>query len=258
MDEPQSSKPIDQVVPAELSRFPPTLPIADTIPNVHECSYLDDRVANLPLKLPSRLLTLDELDLALAGGIRRSGVFLYHTACGECSACEPCRVDVRKFIWRESFQRVLKRGNQFLKISISRPSLDERRLAIFNLHRTQRGLGVADGQYRSEDYEGFLIDTCLTQSLELAFWLGEELVGVSIVDCGRTSLSAVYTFFDPAYSKLSLGTYSILKQVEFARDTERQYAYLGMFVSENHHLSYKARFTPQERWIDGKWVSHQN
>ena len=254
MDEPESLEPIDPVESPESSRFPRTLPIADTIPNVHECSYLEDRIANLPLKLPSRLLTLDEFDQALSGGLRRSGVFLYHTACHECSECEPCRVDVRKFIWRDSFLRVLKRGNRFLKMSVSRPTLDERRLAIFNLHRTQRGLGAADGQYRIDDYEGFLIDTCLTQSLELAFWLDEKLVGVSIVDCGRVSLSAVYTYFDPAYSKLSLGTYSILKQMEFARDSERQYAYLGMYVSENQHLSYKARFTPQERWIDGKWV----
>ena len=254
MDESLTSDPKDRPETRELSRFPSTLPIADSIPNVHECSYLDDRIANLPLKLPSRLLTLDEFDQALASGIRRSGVFLYHTACRECSACEPSRVDVRKFDWRDSFQRVLKRGNQSLKIQISRPTLDERRLAIFNQHRTQRRLGVAEGQYGPEDYQSFLIETCLEQSLEMSFWLDNALVGISIVDCGRISLSAVYTYFDTSHSKLSLGTYSILKQIEFARDSGRQYAYLGMYVSENQHLSYKARFTPQERWVHGHWV----
>ena len=239
----------------ELSRFPSTLPIAESIPNVHECSYLNDRIASLPLNLPSRLLTLDELDQVLASGIRRSGVFLYHTACGECSACEPSRVDVMKFEWRNSFKRVLKRGNQSLTIQISRPSLDERRLEIFNRHRSERRLGVAEGQYGPQDYEGFLIQTCLAQTLELSFWLNSELIGVSIVDCGRTSLSAVYTYFDPSHSKLSLGTYSILKQIEIARDSGRQYTYLGMYVSENQHLSYKARFTPQERWIKGEWIA---
>lgn len=247
-------EPIDRTELSALTRFPQTLPIVDTIPNVHECSYLGDRIANLPLKLPSRLLTLDEFDQALAGGIRRSGVFLYHTACGECSECKPCRVDVMKFVWRDSCQRVLKRGNQSLSIQIARPSLDESRLAIFNLHRTHRGLGSTDGQYRTEDYVGFLVDTCLTESLEFSYWLDDSLVGVSIVDCGRTSISAVYTYFDTTFSKLSIGTYSILKQIEFARDTGRQYLYLGMYVSDNQHLSYKARFSPQERWIGGEWV----
>ena len=88
MDESLTSDPKDRPETRELSRFPSTLPIADSIPNVHVCSYLDDRIANLPLKLPSRLLTLDEFDQALASGIRRSGVFLYHTACRECSAAD--------------------------------------------------------------------------------------------------------------------------------------------------------------------------
>ena len=247
MDDPLASQP-------EAFRFPRSLPIADTISNEHACSYLDNRIANLPLKLPSRMLTQDEFDQVLAGGIRRSGVFLYHTACHECSACEPSRVDVHRFVWRDSFKRVLKRGDQCLVIRIARPSLDDQRLTLFNLHRTQRGLGDAESVYRDEDYSNFLVDTCLSQSVELSFWMGGELIAVSIVDCGRTSLSAVYTYFDPQYSKLSLGTYSILKQIEFAWDTGRQFAYLGMVVSENRHLSYKAKFAPQERWIDGKWV----
>ena len=254
MDDPQSWQGIASSKATNLSRFPGSLPIADTIPNVHECSYLDGRIANLPLKLPSRLLTLDEFDQVLASGIRRSGVFLYHTACNGCSACEPSRVDVRKFVWRDSFQRVLKRGEKCLTIRVGRPSIDEYRLSIFNLHRTQRGLGDSDSKYQIDDYKGFLVDTCLAQSLELSFWINDTLVGISIVDCGRISLSAVYTFFDPLHSKLSLGTYSILKQIEYARDSGRQYAYLGMVVRENRHLNYKTRFTPHERWIQGNWV----
>ncbi len=254
MNDPKTEDALAIPGPLKVSRFPSTLPIADSIPNVHECSYLDGRVADLPLKLPSRLLTPDEFDQALANGIRRSGVFLYHTACSGCTACEPSRVDVRKFVWRASFRRVLKRGDQRLRICISQPTLDTQRLELFNRHRTQRGLGNPDGQYRSDDYSNFLVDTCLPHTLELSFWIDETLVGISIVDCGRVSLSAVYTFFDPQHSKLSLGTYSILKQIGFARDSGRQYAYLGMYVSTNPHLSYKANFTPQERWIDGTWV----
>ena len=254
MDEPQSKSDSGETVPPEKSRFPASLPIADSLPNVHECSYLEGQLADLPLKLPSRLLSLDEFDQVMAGGIRRSGVFLYHTSCPRCSACEPTRVDVSKFEWRTSFKRVLRRGDQCLGIAVQPPSLDEQRLMLFNLHRTQRGLGKSGDGYRSEDYQNFLVDTCLSQSVELSFWIGSNLVGVSIVDCGRTSLSAVYTYFDPQYASLSLGTYSVLKQFEFARDSGRQYAYLGLYVAQNQHLNYKARFKPQERLIDGNWI----
>jgi len=255
MDDPQSVSRSENADSIDLSRFPSTLPIAESLSNEHECSYLEGQTANLPLKLPARLVSEDEFDQAMEGGLRRSGVFLYHTACQHCSACEPTRVDVTKFVWRDSFKRVLKRGDQSLKILAQRPILDERRLQLFNQHRAQRGLGDAQETYRPEDYQSFLVETCLTQSLELSFWIGSDLVGVSIVDCGRTSLSAVYTYFDPEHSKLSLGTYSVLKQIQLARYSGRRYAYLGLYVAENKHLNYKSRFTPQERWIEGNWIS---
>lgn len=244
-------------------RFPINLPIAETIQNLHDCSYLPDRTANLPLKLPRRLLTAEEFDDVLSRGIRRSGVFLYHTDCANCNACEPTRVDVTTFQWRTSFRRVLNRGDRELRMCVCSPGLDQQRVGLFNQHRTQRGLGQgfdsADQEYQPTDYqptdyENFLVDTCCPQTIELSFWLNEELIGVSIIDCGADSLSAVYTYFSPLYSKYSIGTFSILKQIEFAQKSNRKYVYLGLFVQQNQHLNYKARFTPQERLIQGHWV----
>ncbi|HBJ33240.1 MAG TPA: arginyltransferase, partial [Planctomycetaceae bacterium] len=65
----------------------------------------------------------------------------------------------------------------------------------------------------------------------------------------------VYTHFDPDYSKYSLGTYAILRQIAWAQQTRRQYVYLGMYVQENSHLNYKSRFIVQQRLIRGEWVT---
>jgi len=246
-----------EVPTQDSSRFPLGLPILETIDNVHDCSYLAGFTANLPLRLPKRILTQDELDYVLSRGIRRSGVFLYHTDCAHCKACEPTRVDVTRFSLRGSFRRVLDRGDRELRMAVCAPFLDEDRIRLFNQHRTQRGLGESDQEYQASDYANFLVDTCCPQTIELSFWLAEELVGVSIIDCGRLAMSAVYTFFDPQYSRLSIGTYSILKQIEFAQKSNRQFVYLGLYVQQNQHLNYKARFTPQERLIDGRWVAFE-
>ncbi|MEQ1828145.1 MAG: arginyltransferase [Pirellula sp.] len=249
----ENAEPVNPAYDFDLNRLPATLPIADTIANEHDCSYLPDKNANLPLKLPGRRLTLDEFDFALSKGIRRSGMFLYHTACRGCTACEPTRVDVHAFDWRDSFRRVLHRGDRDLEVRVAHPTLDETRLSLFNQHRATRGLGEPDHDYRSNDYESFLVNSCCAESVELSYWIKGILIAVSIVDCGRISLSAVYTYFDPGHSKYSLGTYSILKQVEFARATQRQYLYLGMYVAQNPHLNYKSRFTPHERFVQGSW-----
>jgi len=167
-------------------------------------------------------------------------------------------VDVSTFELRGSFRRVLHRGDRELRMGVCSPVLDEHRVRLFNQHRTQRGLGQEGQEYQPSDYENFLVDTCCPQTIELSFWRQDELVGLSIIDCGKLALSAVYTFFDPKYSRLSIGTYSILKQFEFAQKSERRFVYLGLYVKQNEHLNYKARFAPQERFIDGRWISFQN
>ena len=151
-------------------------------------------------------------------------------------------------------RRVLKRGLH-IRIDAEVPTIDDDRLRLFNLHRHQRRLSAQDHAYGADDYESFLVDSCCSQSMELSFWIEDAMIAVSIIDCGRNSISAVYTYFDPAYSALSLGTFSILKQFEFAVATGRQYVYLGMYVAQNQHLNYKSRFVPQERWIEGRWVA---
>ncbi len=244
---------------AKIKRsIPESLPIADVFDNEHPCSYLPNRTASLPLIFPNRRVSPDEFDHLLDSGMRRSGVFLYYNDCAACSACEPSRVDVARYQRSKSMERIFRRGNECLTLKIQIPQCDPQRLELFNRHRNQRHLGDSDGTYSPTDYQNFLVDTCCEETIELSFRIGEQLVGVSIIDVGRRSLSAVYTYFDPSYSKYSLGSYSILKQFEFAKSTHRQYVYLGMYVRENSHLNYKGRFTPQERYIGGRWQTFES
>jgi len=151
-------------------------------------------------------------------------------------------------------RRILTHGNRECRIEIAPPTDDTLRLGIFNRHRKGRGLAVSDDLYQASEFNGFLVESCC-DTFELSFWAGTHLIGCSIIDKGAESISAVYTYFDPAYSRLSIGTYSILKQIEWARQNRKRYVYLGMYVSDNQHLKYKARFVPQERFIEGEWVS---
>ena len=33
-----------------------------------------------------------------------------------------------------------------------------------------------------------------------------------------------------------------------------RHLYLGLYIADNVHMSYKSRFQPNERLIDGRWV----
>ncbi len=216
------------------------------------CPYLDGVTARMPLRLPVGSVTPEATDQLLALGYRRSGDFVYRAQCPTCSECKPTRIDVTKFRPTLSMRRVAKRGDRELTCQWSEPSVDGKRIWLFNQHRRLRGLGEGTA-IDAESYRAFLSDTCCNTS-ELAVYLHKELVAISIVDVGRTSTSAVYTHFDPQASRYSLGTYAILKQIDWAKQTGRRFVYLGMYVAANRHLNYKARFLPQQRLSDNRWT----
>ncbi|MEZ6137584.1 MAG: arginyltransferase [Pirellulaceae bacterium] len=221
------------------------------------CPYLPEQTSRMPLRVPCETVTAVKLDELLEAGYRRSGWFYYRTQCPSCSACEPLRINVDTFRPNRSQSRAKKMGDQCLKVTWREPIVDERRVELFNKHRRARGLDKDNPPADAADYTAFLVHTsCPT--VELGLWLGERLLSVAITDVGDRSLSAVYCCFDPEFSKLSLGTYAILTQIEWARarkrkDSQTAWLYLGLYVERNPHLNYKAKFMPHQRLINRHW-----
>lgn len=220
------------------------------------CPYLPGIAARMPLRLPIGRLSGDATDSLLALGYRRSGDFVYRTECPNCVECKPTRVVAADFAWTTSLKRVLRRGDADLEMRIGPTVSDRPRVELFNKHRLSRGLSRDDEPVDEDGYRSFLVESCC-DTIELSFWYQERLAAVSVVDLATQSMSAVYTYFAPDLSRLSLGTYSILKQLEQVSQTGRVYLYLGMYVSENKHLNYKARFVPQQRFENQKWQVYQ-
>lgn len=206
------------------------------------------------MRLPSRMLSPVELDQRLAEGDRRHGAFLYRPSCDACAACEAIRLPVADVRSRRSHRRVLAKGDAVFRAELGPPVVDEARLALYEKHKALRGLSTEAGKTLDRrGYEAFLVERCVP-SFEMRYFDGERLAAVAVVDRGREALSAVYCLWDPDYERLGLGTYSILKQVELARRMGLRWLYLGLYIEDNAHMSYKARFVPNERLVDGRWV----
>ncbi|HEY3498788.1 MAG TPA: arginyltransferase [Polyangiaceae bacterium] len=236
------------VPPRIIPGSPPEIVVYD---EPHDCPYVTGRVAVLPLRVPSRRLTGEELDERLAAGDRRQGMFLYRTACPSCSACEPIRLDVNRFEPNRAQRRVLARGDREISLELGPPVLDPARVELYNRHKRLRGLG--DGEIDLAGYRQFLVMTCC-DSFEIRYRVRNELVGVALADRSAHALSAVYCFYDPAYERLGLGTYSILKQVELCRSWGLSHLYLGLYIGDCERMRYKARFFPHERLLGGNWA----
>jgi arginine-tRNA-protein transferase len=218
----------------------------------HPCSYLPDRTARLPYRMPLDRLTPEQFDQRLFEGDRRSGAYLYRTACPTCRACEPIRLDVNRFQPNATQRRMQRKGDALLEVRIGEPVIDRQRVRLFNLHRDGRGLSRGEATLDECEYAEFLTDTCC-DTLELSYWDQGQLVAVAIADAGKNAINAVYCYYDPNFRLLSLGTYSVLREIELCRSTSRQFLYLGFYIAQSPHMVYKARFQPHQRLINGHW-----
>ena len=57
---------------------------------------------------------------------------------------------------------------------------------------------------------------------------------------------------------MSLGTYSLLKQLEYANQYCMKHFYLGYYIAENASLAYKSSFRPNEVYMGREWRRFRN
>ena len=59
-------------------------------------------------------------------------------------------------------------------------------------------------------------------------------------------LSSVYLYYDPAYSFLSLGVYTALREIAYARAHGFSHYVLGLYVDTCPKMQYKRQFAPSQ------------
>jgi len=80
------------------------------------------------------------------------------------------------------------------------------------------------------------------------------LIAVSLTDLIDDGLSMVYSFYDPSFTKSSIGTYLILDHIALAKEADIPYVYLGYWVPGSPKMGYKARFSGLEIYLNKTWT----
>jgi arginine-tRNA-protein transferase len=191
----------------------------------------------------------DELSRA---GFRRSHNLAYRPACPSCSGCVPVRVDVANFRPGDSLRRVQRRNADLTQREIEpRATVEQYRLFIRYQRSRHAASDMAEMTYG--DYRSMIEDSPIeTRLLELREATG-RLVGVCLLDRTDDGFSAVYSFFDPAEKRRSLGSLMVMALVERAAAEQLPYVYLGYWIRDSHKMSYKSRFRPLEQLGPRGW-----
>lgn len=91
------------------------------------------------------------------------------------------------------------------------------------------------------------------RTIEATYRVGGRLIGVGTCDATPIALSTVYFYFDPAESRRSLGLFSSLMEIQYARQHELRYYYLGYWVPGCRKMEYKAALGDHQVLVAGEW-----
>lgn len=230
-----------------------TLPIAPQfyVTAPQPCPYLEGRMER---KLFTALQgdTATKLNDSLSKqGFRRSQNVLYRPSCAECSACMSARIDVNAFAPSRSQRRVAKRAAHLFRRATS-PWATEEQYALFREYLDSRHATGGMADMDMFEFAAMVEETPIRSRL-IEYTDDEELTAVCLTDILDDGLSMVYSFFEPANDKLSLGTYVILDHIAIARELGLPYVYLGYWVPGSPKMDYKAKFKGLEVYRDATW-----
>lgn len=221
------------------------------ITGTFDCSYLPDKKERLLVFASSEEPDLkSQYELMLAHGFRRSGEQIYRPNCPACQACQSIRLRAEEYMPSKSQKRVMAK-NRGLTTHINRCHKNE----YYDLYETYINTRHADGGMfpaNRDQYQQFLFCTWM-DPMFIEFWDKDKLVIVAVVDEMKNALSALYTFFDPAYQDKSPGTFAILEQIRRAKELGKEFVYLGYQIDECQKMNYKTNFYPHERLLRDGW-----
>ena len=215
----------------------------------HECSYLENHDAITLFVDPSYPVQMSQYSALAKLGFRRSGSNIYRPHCNDCGLCIPVRVPVEEFKANRS-QRRNKSVNKDIVMNVKDAVFNNEHYDLYRRYMKGRHAGGGMDNDEPDRYETLIkADWSLSKLLE--FRLENKLMMVAVIDCFEDGVSAVYTFFDPDFTKRGLGVYGVLSEIDYVKSLQLDWLYLGYWNPKTNKMSYKSNYQPIE-FFDGQ------
>jgi arginine-tRNA-protein transferase len=196
----------------------------------------------------------EEMDRLWAQGWRHFGTdfFRYSISFDEdgLKVIEPLRIDLARFVPGKSQRRVIRK-NDDTRWEIVPAQLHSDVCEMFQRHKSRFHSNIP------EHLENFLGPSpgLVTPCQEFRVYLGDRLVAASFLDVGKAAVSSVYGIFEPEFTPRSLGIFTMLLELEWAKQNGIAYYYPGYATREPSHYDYKKRFSGLQSfdWDHRRW-----
>ncbi len=220
---------------------------------------------NIMLKDVNEFLERDEMTLSdweglLNSGWDRVGSFFFHRRFDVFQSIfednltayqlMPLRYNLTDFSFSKS-QRIIKRRNEDLR-RVFRPAfIDDEKLTMF------------DNWYSGRFFTEGSIFTWVSgtdkpfPTYEVALYKGDKLVACSFFDITPSVQYSTLAMYDHNEKHRSLGTYTLISEVEFAIENHKMYHYPGHAYAQKSVYDYKKKYNNMENydWETSTWQS---
>jgi arginyl-tRNA--protein-N-Asp/Glu arginylyltransferase len=199
----------------------------------------------------------EQMDSLWANGWRHFGTHFFRYNVGllidDVRFVLPLRIRLENFTFSKSQRRVL-RLNEGLDVTIRPITIDEQSKNLFDRHKTRFNHGVPESIYNFISTEP---DVSPCEAKEIRVSQNDQLLAVSYFDVGSNSTSGIYAMFEPTITDRSLGIFTMLKEIEYSIETNREFYYQGYAYQGPSFYDYKKRFRGTEAfdWYD-QWLAY--
>ncbi len=212
----------------------------------YECAYIDGRSVRMFYKYIESASFKFNSEV-IKRGWRRFGCYYFHPVCKDCNECKSLRIDVNNFNYSKSQKRAKKRNSK-TSIVVQEPTISSTHIDLYNKFHNYKN--IKDGWKQKDisyaEYLENFVDGAGNFGKEVLYIRDQKVIGVDLIDILEDGISSIYFFYDPSYSNLSLGVFSLLYQVEIAKKLNLEWVYLGYWVDGCKAFSYKTNFKPQQ------------
>ena len=195
-----------------------------------------------------------QLDQLLASGWRHFGTHFFRYSYGfyelDVRCVLPLRVRLSDFSLSKSQRRTLNKNfdiETVIRPIVVKPETE----SLFDRHKQRFKAGVPNSVY---DFISHCPDSEPCCAREAAAYHQERLLALSYFDLGERSCSGIYAMFDPQEVSRRLGIFTMLKEIEYAIETGREFYYQGYAYDGSSFYDYKKLFRGTEAFDwSGNW-----
>ena len=212
----------------------------------YECAYIPENTVRMNYKYIASA-SKEFATAVIARGWRRFGKYFFHPICESCNECKSLRINATAYKYTKSQRKAIKRNTE-TKIIVQEPTLTKAHIDLYNKYHAFKST-TDDWSHRNisqSEYQENFVDGAHDFGKEVLYIIDDQLVGVDLIDILDDGISSIYFYYDPDFSRHSLGTYSLLYQIKLANILELPWIYLGYWVDGCKAFAYKPNFQPQE------------